>query len=276
LRWLERPLIFATIAALLLAAIAGGFGTSRLLDRSGEDGGRAGIPAAVVQSSPTAASDETLLELTIPAELVPSGEGIVPAIGLNLLEPGRSGTWEPICCSGPMLEYVVSGVYTVRPEAEIDVIRASGETERIAAGAEATLQAGDALFTDITVPMESANHGTEPVEILNWFLVDSDGAVFGGKAFPGWIQNGEDIPWAPFDLTGSLMLRLRMVQAEPGSSISPDTGAIQMAMAALGQAGWLTFPEDGSAVVNSFGDDLVAVYVLTLESADSGPATPES
>jgi hypothetical protein len=174
-----------------------------------------------------------------------------------------------------MLEYVVSGVYTVRPEAEIDVIRTSGETERIAAGAEATLQAGDALFTDITVRMESANHGTEAVEILNWFLVDSDGAVFGGKAFPGWVQNGEDIPWAPFDLTGPLTVRLRLVQAEPGTSISPSPGTVQMAMATAGQTGWLTFPEDGSAVVNSFGDSVVAVYVLTLESADSGPATPE-
>jgi hypothetical protein len=275
LRWLERPLIFATIAALLLAAIAGGFGASRLLDRSG-DGGRAGIPAAVMESSPTAESDETMLETTIPAELVPSGDGIVPAIGLNLLEPGRSGTWEPICCSGPMLEYVISGVYTVRPEAEIDVIRAGGETARIAAGTEATLEAGDAVLTDITVPMESANHGTEPVEILTWFLVDSDGAVFGGKAFPGWVQNGEDIPWAPFALAGPLTLRLRLVQAEPGTSISPSPGTVQMAMAASGQTGWLTFPEDGSAVVNSFGDALVRVHVLTLESADSGPATPES
>jgi hypothetical protein len=272
-RLLERPLIYAAVAAMLLTIIAG-IAASQLIDRS-NPGGRAGIPAVSVAGTPSPeAGGETLLEITIPAEAVPSGDAITPALGYNVLEPGRSGTWEPICCSGPMLEYVVSGVYTVRPESEIQVIRAGGETERIAAGAEATLAAGDALLTDITVVMESANHGTEPVDLLVWFLYDYSASPFGGKAFPGWVQVTEDLPWTAFDLTGPLTLRLRLDELEPDAVLEPEPGSLQMGVAAPGQTGYATNPMDDSIGAVSFDGSSLRVYVLTLEGAGAADATP--
>ena len=273
-RWLEQPLVYAAIAAVLLVVVAGVI-VSQLTDRSGP-GGRAGIPAPVsVAGTPSpAAGVATLIEITIPAEAVPSGDAILPALGYNVLEPGRSGTWEPICCSGPMLEYVVSGMYTVRPEAEIDVIRAGGETERIAAGAVTTLEPGDALLTDNTVVMESANHGTEPVDLLVWFLYDSSVSAFGGKTFPGWVQVTEDLPWTAFDLTGPLTLRLRLEELGPDAVLEPEPGSLQMGITAPGQTGYTTNPMDDSIGVVSFDGSTVSVYVLTLEGEDAAAATP--
>jgi hypothetical protein len=264
--WWRPALTAATAIAVLLAVVIGG----TLFDRSGSHQPTT-IPGAVVQASPSPTADgETVLDITIPAELLPESDTISSAFAWDTLQPGKSGTWEPICCTGLLLEFVQSGTYTVQAEDEIHLIRAGGDLEPVEAGTEVTLEAGDALLTEITVAMESANNGAEPVELLNWFYVDDPMSVFGGKAFPGFVQNSVDIPFTVPDLTGPLTVQIRHVDLEPGTRIEPEAGTILLGLTPGGQTGYLTDAPDESFEAMSFEDTPVSAWVLTVEGQPAG------
>jgi hypothetical protein len=260
-------------AAALLIAIIGSVVRFGVMYRPGSGGSTGTIPAAVAPS-PAAGHDETLLSIDIRGGALPNAERISSAISYNILQPGKQGTWKSACCTGLMVEYVTSGSYTVRPTAPIRVIRAGGAEEEGAVGVEATLAAGDALVTGVETDMHSANAGTEPVGILSFFFVDDPMYTFGGKAFPGWEQHGQDIAWIAPKLVGATRLTLRLVTANPAETIAAPATGLQVGIPLPDQAGYTNDPPDGSSPIVSFDTAPVPLYVITLVPAPGMDSTP--
>ena len=85
-------------------------------------------------------AEETLAEITLPAEAVPAT--IYSGQNHYTIPPGSSGRWEPssfspTCCTGPRLNYVLEGTYTVRGDGPMQVLRSgAAQWEDVPAGTE--------------------------------------------------------------------------------------------------------------------------------------------
>ena len=114
-----------------------------------------------------------------------------------------------------MLEYVLEGVYGVRAEDLIEVVRTNGEAEAVAAGTEITLTAGDALISRNETVVEVWNGGNVPVKLLNWMMID--GAT--GHLVPGSVRGSEGIRFALTPPAGSATVTLLRVTLPVGGGV---------------------------------------------------------
>ena len=187
-RWL--PILVS--AALVLATL--GIVWREFDLRRDDPSSHTGAPAINAPASPTsdATSNDTVLELTILADTLPTGDGVSAGLGYFSILPGKSSTWISKCCRGPLIEYVVSGQYTVTSTAAIDVIRGDGTVEQVPANTAVTLGPGDSLLSRNETEVQAENNGSELVEIVQWTFIDDSGdtASFRGHLLPGWIDGG--------------------------------------------------------------------------------------
>ena len=148
-RWSNRPLAYLAVAALLLALL-GAAALIRFIAWGDSSGPSKGGPAifAPATPSPEAAGEETLLEVTLPVDVVPAG-----MLGSMLLShdtiPANSVTtrasWE--CCPGAKVFLILDGSVSVVSDGAMQVIwhGRPGEIETMANGSEADLGPGDAV-----------------------------------------------------------------------------------------------------------------------------------
>ena len=270
------------VAALLLLAL--GLGYVALDPFGGGPDRPSSIPAAYApEATPTPEpTDELLLEITLPAEALPRGEHFSSGFAHYSIPPGARGTWTPNCCTGPMVEYVLSGAYTVRAEAVIDIVRAGGVVEEVPAGTEVALGPGDALLSRVETVVEAANTGEMPVELLSWVLVEDPTNAFNGHLLPGWWENDIDVrdvrdqPPGVSVPAGSAAVRLRRVELAPDAVIpAPPSGGTSFAVILRENAAGtptraVLIGPQSDGTIRSLGQVAATVYVLTLEPADAG------
>lgn len=272
------PLVsLAAAAVLLIAAVSGYF----LFGSDGsEDEPQSIIPAAIFSEatpSPIGQDEELLLQITLPADVVPTGDTILAGLARFAVPAGNSSVWTPPCCPGPLIEYVVRGSYTVRAEEPVQVIRGDGSMEDVPAGTEVTLKPGDSLLSDNETIVEASNFGNEPVQLLGWVLIDDRG--FNGHILNGWQAGWPDATSVGIDPPAPALVRLIRITLLPDEVWTPSPGALvlQTSLPVNDEGTPIGRPSIGKnaeGVINNAGSTAATIYVMTLEPAEPGSGTP--
>jgi hypothetical protein len=270
-RWL--PILLS--AALLVLTLGVALG-ARLPGRvSGPDHG--GAPAIQAPATPSpVATNGVVLEFTVPVVDLPTTDWARTVFDHLSIPPGTTAAGSSNCCSGPMIEYVLSGSYTVRVAAAIKVIRAGGTIEHIPANTEVTLGPGDGLISRSETAAQITVAGPKPAELLNWILVDHsrDPAKHEEHVLRSWIVRRDDtknpitaIPRAPLEV------QIRKVSVPSGDAIpAPATGLLLVMPIAPGS--YVTHVSDGSTQVFGTDEQPVTTYLLTLTQPNAPDGTP--
>ena len=270
-RWLP-----ALVAAALIVAVLGAvFRQIRNTDDDTRFG--SGAPAIQAPASPSPeaspSGDQTLVEITLPADIVPAGESvsiylmrdIIPA-NTEAVREADSGT----CCPGVKVYEIITGSVTVVVDGPAWLIPAGGSDDvaEIAPGEELDLNEGDAVAFRYE-HRNSWTSGDAPVEVLS-------GAVYAGWS-PGAInptawefyeystETAAGLPGGPYTLS------LQTVVFDPGEKLAlPETGITQLGIREKG--GVAVSSEDTLSVTQV--TEPTEVYVLLLENAPAGTVTP--
>ena len=120
---MTRPVLRYAAAAVLIIGIVLALDVIRGPDR--DHGGAPAIEAPATPS-PEASPDDTVLQLTLPATALPTGDKLGAGLAVFTIAPGTWSSWDQTCCPGVLVEHVVTGQYTVRAEVAITVV---GPTE---------------------------------------------------------------------------------------------------------------------------------------------------
>jgi hypothetical protein len=218
---------------------------------------------------------EPVFTTTLSAAEIPSGDGVSSGLAVFTIPVGHRATWEPTCCPGPMIEYVTEGTYGVRATAPIEVMRANGATDEIAAGTEVTLTAGDALISRNETVVEVWNAGDVPVVLLNWMTIDGAN----GHNVPGWTRGPTGIRFE-FEMTPSDELAtvtlLRVTLPNGGEAVIDDPGAMHFGARLADNPGWVTQRSDGSVNIGGAAGSPFVAYVLRLEPDSTAGTSPDS
>jgi len=270
--WLGHPVLRYAAAAILILGIVLSFDLFRDY-RADHDRG----PAILAPASPepTAEStDNTVLETTIPADVIPASGFDSAGLALFTIPVGNRSTWEKFCCAGPLIEHVISGTVTVRIAAAIQVVRADGTVEDVPADTEVTLKPGDSLITRIEATREVANTGTEPVVLISFVALEGNSGHFDGDRLPGWQEGVKDVLNDPLAfLHEPIAVRLSTTTVMNGESIPAPTSGYLFVNPPF-DGGFIARHSDGSVQVFGQIGQPVEVYAITLtQSGDSG-STP--
>ncbi len=277
------------LAAVLVVLVTLGVGAFALgTGRWTAPDQRTMIPAVIAPAtpSPDGVTEQTLVTVTLPANVLPRGAGVGAGLAHFTIPPGTRSTWTPpSCCPGPVMEYVLSGSYTVQAQAAIRVIRTDGPVEEIPAGTEVTLAAGDALVSRNEIVVEGANSGAASVELLSWVLVDDPSERSSGHLLAGWITHAYDVRSGDAGSygirvpTGPATVRLQRIDLAPGAAFPPSAEGTRFAVtlpenaAGTPRAGLIGRMSDNT-MVNTGQAETLTVYVLTLEPTSGGSGTP--
>lgn len=269
---LRIAMIIAAVALLLLASgvVIGPLN----LGRDG-DGGRPAGPAvhAPGTPSPDATADEDPgFSVTIPAADLPEPDDGIAGSGIGhfTIPPGTSSSWEPTCCTGPTVDYVISGTLSVRAEAATRVLRAGGGIEEFPAGTEVMLGPGDAIVSRVDTPAVSVNNGTEPVELLNWGFFAGD---ISQDTHPGWIT-GMAAGQGPIELLDEpVMVELNTIEVTTGDVVEPAISGY-MFVVPVTPGSFAPGNDDGSFRIAGEPGTTYTMYVLTLHQAGEAIGTP--
>jgi hypothetical protein len=247
----------------------------------------AGLPAALsTPASPSAGmiAEETLAEITLPEEAVPAT--IYSGQNHYTIPPGSSGRWEPssfspTCCTGPRLNYVLEGTYTVRGDGPMQVLRSgAAQWEDVPAGTEIMLEPGDALLSWMDDSFDAVNSGSAPVELLDGILFDggmtTDPIPQKSGGGPAWTFHDQDIMLTQQPVPSEpVILRLRQATLPKGGVLPRPPGAILQLAVSL-DAGDVVLTENphnpNPFELGNLGSGPATIYILSLEPA--GAASP--
>jgi hypothetical protein len=228
--------------------------------------------AAVASPAPDEPLIETVFTMPLAAEEMPTGYGS-SGLALYSVPVGHRTTWEPSCCPGPLIEYVVEGSYGARAEAPLRVVRSTGETDEIAAGTEVMLGPGDTLISRNETVAEIWNAGETPVVLLDWWYLEGDV----GHEVSGWTlltyQVGQvTLPLAPVTMT---LMRVTLVDGAETTLVPADPNSIQYALQLEQRRGKITRNPNHSITITANPGETYVVYALTVDSDATG-GTPAS
>jgi hypothetical protein len=250
--------------------------------RSGrQDNLPAGIAAVSTPATPTAATtgEETVLEIALPAGAVPAT--IYSGQNHYTIPPGSNGRWEPTnfsttCCTGPRLNYVLEGTYTVRGDGPIQVLRSGAERwEDVPAGTEIVLEPGDALLSWMNDSFDAVNASSDPVELLDGILFDgemtTDPIPQEPSGRPAWSFHDQDIMLTQQPVPSEpVILRLQKTTLPKGGVLPRPPGAILQLAVSLDPADVVTTenPHNSNPFeLRNVGGEPATIYVLSLEPA---------
>lgn len=255
-----------------------------------DPGHPAGIPAAVIPTTPVppVPTEEVLLTLPLAAGALPGGEHLIGGLNHIVMPPAGTTTWEAsrgTSFPGLRVDYVLTGTYTVQVAGPAQVLRAGvGTPEAVPVDTAVTLGPGDAVAFANDTTATYANPGSTPVEVLFWILFDgSSGGYTTDPIPPGWIISDVDVQTTGLIVpTGSATLRVRRVELAAGAVVpAPPSGTLQfrVALPATFAAGTpspfaylLDRPSDGS--IRNGNRQAISVCILTLESGGRQEGTP--
>jgi quercetin dioxygenase-like cupin family protein len=263
---------YAALAALLLLVLGGIIGSSRLVDRLRDD------EPAMIQApglgpdtaTPTDVTEKTLLDVVLTAEETRAAGRFGSIMGYYAVPPGSRESWPGSTDSAPEPKVwsVLSGIYTVHADQELQIARAGndGRATAVAAGDEVRLGPGDSLFRPAGSVMELSNTGQEPVHLVVWTLGDIN------LREPSLPSNWVSLPCYPSGTggaapTGPTRLKLRLVTLSPKAVLSAPPGAyVQQVLDLTQEAPNLGQKSDYSLV--NHGSESATLYVVSLEPAE--------
>jgi hypothetical protein len=276
----RRSRLLPLVAAVLLVfAVAGAVFRDGLPGRPDRN---PAIPAAMApQGTPdaTTMTEHTLLDLQLPAELLPHGDQIVGELYHMTVPDGRA-TWaghEGDCCPGTRVEHVLTGGYSMSGDGELLVARAgANEWEMIPAGTSAEIREGDTVAYSNAIRVTFDNPGTGPVEVLYFIIVESEIGLTSDPIPGGW-KITKSVGRDRLSLAdGPARLRLRLIELPPGVNLKP--AGLQWGITrTVDDEGtpvppFLFVRRDGS--MTNDGDAPLPVYVLNVESPGTAAETP--
>ena len=276
-RSLEAPLIYA-IAAALLVAIIGGIIGALLTDRLLSDD-RPQPPAILAPGTPEP-TDETLFEITIPADIVPQGTWRVSGLSHDAYRAHSESVWEPYCCDGAVVQYQLTGAIQVQGDVPLQILRANGDLEDVPANVEATVNKGDTLITLNQTGLTTINNGAQSADVLTWLLLDSPGDVFGGRSGQDGLvgiafTTVGDVTNTMIPLPGAATVRLWRLIMEPERVVPARAGMVMLPVQGDPSTEVIEVEDDGSfSARNTTGQRTTTVYVISFESAGEGGSTP--
>lgn len=291
--WWRRMSGQVATAALLVVVLSAGLFAAGLWRPRQESGQPTGIPAVITAPAtptPGEAAEETLLEVTIPPELLPEGERITSEFSYLTMPAGSSGSWQGIARAdwrGLRVHYVLDGNLTIRAEGDAHVLRAGGGSvlEEVPAGMEVPLGPGDTWMIRNETPYEVGNATDAPAQFLSWILAniaDPNTAYIYLEPGP-WIIDftdplppGVEVPAAPV----TLRIRLLELPIEGRLPAEPETIIQQGVRPPTNAEGTPVIdPSLGtlrSGTLVNIGRKPVTVYALSVVPSEAGVSTPQT
>jgi len=244
------------------------------------------LPVAAQSASPVAATEETLLEITISPDLLPQGDRILSELMYITAPGGSTGSWREengVDWPGLRVHHLLTGTLSVRAEGAAQVVRAGGASvEDVPAGMEVVLGPGDTWLARNEIPFEAVNTSASPTHLLLWVAANNEhptelvrdafpGAWFFGDMNP--LPQGVEVP------PGPVTLRIRRIELPVEGRVAAIPGAIQHAVRPpTNMEGTpVVDPSVGvlpSGAVVNIGRKPVPVYILSLESSEAGAGPP--
>jgi hypothetical protein len=279
-RLIDWPRAYLAAAAVLLIVL----GSIAVAYRySGDSGPSRGGPAILAPATPSP-TGETLLEITLPAEIVPHTSDRHVGLSHEAYGPKSHAVWDPYCCDGPIIQYQLTGTITVRAEAPVQIVRANGSTDDILANTDATVNPGDALIVLNQVRIETTNDGSEPAEVLSWAFIDEPNDKFHGRTGQAGMA-GQYVLDTAYDRQGSIVpipgsatVRIQRVALEAGEQIEMPESSTMLVATLDPVTESVIRAGDGSYIKasNSRGEPTTTVYVVILAPGATSPnATPD-
>jgi hypothetical protein len=266
----------SVLAAVLLVAVVGGITGAVLTNRwRSDDRSR---PPSILAPESSNGLTETLAELTLPAELRPSGDQYLAMFRSVTAAAGSRTNWvaNP-CCPGPQVIYVLSGSYTAQSmNGPLTVNRAGvSEPESIAPETDVTLEPGDLAFVGQGTALLLANQTSTPVQLLTWQLT-TDSIALGPSPqtdIPaGWTMEANVYQFDVALPSGGLTLRLQRVVLEPADIVETPPRAFSQALKSWGAGAFVRRADN--AITNP-GTESVDLYLLSLTPIE-GDGSPSS
>ena len=182
--WWLRPVTWVAAAALMIA-FAGGFIADRLIGGNDSEPSRGG-PAILAPASPSpeAIVDELLVEILVPANLLPIGEPALAGTALVIVPVGtfQQSPDEAAKNPGVQASYILEGTASVVSDELMHLINSgsTGTVEEIEAATQVVLEPGDTLITRKSPGEVWTNQGPAEVRLISL-------EVFGGlrRSLPG-------------------------------------------------------------------------------------------
>ena len=286
-RWRMIPSFLVTAAILVLALAAGLFASGSLPEtwRSAEPPALPALLVATPLPATAGTTAATLLDLTLPADLLPRGDRVSSIFEFATSPAGSTGSWLAVNSAGQpglRVQHLLEGEITVRAEGASLFVPAGGAApEDVAADTEITLGPGDTWVARNETVFEASNPTDAPARLLVWVLanVEDPGGVI-NYPLPGmWTEEvdvldqpapgepGIDVP------AGAARLRLQRIALEPKESYPPAASGLQYGLAS-------PFGADGSPVVGpsvasqpsgkivNIGRKAATAYVLQFAPAE--------
>ncbi|MFN8594351.1 MAG: hypothetical protein U0031_23100 [Thermomicrobiales bacterium] len=238
-------------------------------------------PVMVVAPAETM-PETTVLQTTIPAEMLPRGDRVMAELGYITIPARSTGAWvESNGASRPGLRllHVVAGTLDVRAERPATILRGNQDRSptEAPAGTDVVLNQGDSWIVRNQTPWQIANPSSQAVEAVLWVIADltDPGAVNmyfmpNNWSFVNYVISppGIDVP------AGTTTLRLRRVEFDADGRLDPPPGGLQYGVA-------LPWNADGTPIIGpnvglqpsgkliNLGQRPATVYVLTLQPVDT-------
>jgi hypothetical protein len=288
-RGVLAPLATAALVLLVLAGSFFAFGPGRT---GRHDDVPALLPIVATPATPAidGTVEESLLEVTLPPELLPQGERITSEFSYLTMPGESSGSWrglDRVDWRGLRLHYVLDGSLAIQAEGDARVQRAGAgaSLEEVPAGEEVTLGPGDAWVSRNETPYEVRTPETAPARFLVWVLANiADPSVAYIYLEPGpWtIDYTDPLPPGVVVPTDPVMLRIRLLELPVDGRLPAAPGVI------LQQGVRPPTNAEGTPVIDPSLGTLrsgtlvnlsrkpVTVYALSLEPSGAGADTAQT
>jgi hypothetical protein len=269
-RWL--PILVS--AALILALL--GVAWREFGPGSPDRNPQLGAPAiqAPTTPSPTGSADQTLVAITLPADVVPTGIKASTLLARDTI-PANSVTtrasWE--CCPGSKLYLILDGSVSLESDGLIQVIHPDrgGAMDDVEPGTAADLGPGDAAVVR-NEDSQTWTTGAAEVDIITAVLVG--GSVPGSEDPAEWVGQSYQGADGTLDLPGGpylLSVRRAVVDADAHFAM-PEGGVNQLGIIGNGQ-GFVGSGSDGTLNVTGTSGQ-TTVFIMTLATVSEGIGTP--
>lgn len=263
------------IAAIAVIALAGGaiyfFGTGQRV------GGAPPTPSPSVTSAPSPGSSTSaaidagagtlLYEIKVPADAVPSWDGVSLALAHFTIAPDTSSVWKAStgpCCSGPKMKFILEGTLKVVSDGPLQVIRAGAAPETISVGTEVLLKPGDMVISRNEIGDTWTSVGPGAVELLDTTVLS--GIFLDAPPEPHEWDNPEyDVRETISLPAGPQRLRLRRVKVATSEVLSSPPGGRLLGLIFMDAGIFFSRQDDGTLKVSGKANVSADSYVLTQE-----------
>lgn len=223
-------------------------------------------PSPVLPAIPGTTQGETLLALTLPAEMLPHGGPSFASLSDYSLPAGAETSWEAAdgaCCPGLRLLYVVDGVLTIRTGKGGHIVRAGIDLDPgiVEPGASVTVEAGDALLMRFEDAFSSGNPGERDARFLEVAIIDGYSPLVAAPL--GWVWHPDsDYAYGLTLLDRPATLHLFQTVLDPGAVLLPPPGAATQLGVTV--ADDLPLRIGNTDEIENLSEEPVTVHVATL------------